>query len=643
MKYEKLIRNILKNIGGKENINSVSHCITRLRFKLKDESICNTDVIKKMEGVVTVMQSGGQYQVVIGNHVPEVYNELMQISGLTEGEPSGTKISGNIFDMFIDILSGVFQPILGVLCATGMIKGLLALATNFNLLENTSGTYIILFTIADCLLNFMPIFLGFTAAKKFGLNQFTGMAIGSALVYPTIAAALTAGEEPLMVLFQGTFLESPVFMKFLGIPVIIPNGAYISTVIPVIVSVALAAPLERWLKRTLPSVVKSFLTPFITLLIIVPLTFLMIGPIASWLSSALGYGVTNLYEFSPAVTGLIIGILWQVLVIFGLHWGLIPLAILNIGNVGYDPLLALAFTCSFAQTGVVGAIMLKTKDTMLKSLTIPAFISGIFGVTEPAIYGITLPRKKYFIISCIGGAVGGAVIGFFKIKTFMMGGLGVFAYPTFINPNGPENYITPAILISLLGFAVGFVLTLILYKDEKVVSAEQSDLKDSYVVRVPASDQSETDRIIASPLSGEVIALEDLEDAAFASGAIGKGVAVEPDDGRVYAPADGEITVLFETKHAICITTDDGVEIMIHIGMDTVQLNGRCFTPFVKQGDRVKKGQLLEEVDLQGIKEAGFSIVTPIVVTNTEIGDVVATTKKSVTNGDELLYVMKEK
>lgn len=638
MKYENLIKDILNNIGGKSNINSVTHCITRLRFKLKDESICNTEVIKNLKGVVTVMQSGGQYQVVIGNHVPEVYAELMQIAGLSDNTEGDAPSSGNFFERLIDILSGVFQPILGVLAATGMIKGFLALFTYMKWMDPTGGTYIILYAIADCLFNFMPIFLGFTASKKFGLNQFIGMAIGASLVYPTIGASL--GNDVIMTLFQGTFLESAINMKFLGIPVIIPMSTYVSTVIPVIVAVAAAAPLEKWLRRILPSVVRSFLTPFFTLIVIVPLTFIVIGPITSWASSALGLAISTLYGVSPIITGIILGATWQILVIFGLHWGIIPLALLNLAQSGIDPILALVFACSFAQTGVVGAIALKTKNTELKSLSIPAFISGIFGVTEAAIYGITLPRIKYFVISCIGGAIGGALAGLLGAQTFIMGGLGVFAYPNYINPNGPENFMIQAIIISLVGLAFGFIATFMIYKDD-VVASETSSVSASAPT---TSSMLKNDSVVYSPLKGSVIPLEQLEDAAFASGTIGKGLAINPIEGKVYSPVNGKITVLFETKHAICVTADDGTEIMIHIGMDTVQLKGKYFTTHVKEGDTVRKGQLLVDVDLNGIKDSGFAIVTPVIITNyTDCLDIINTTNKNVNPGDELLYVINEK
>lgn len=651
MKYEGLIKDILKNIGGKENITSVTHCITRLRFKLKDEKLCKTNLIKNLPGVVTVMQSGGQYQVVIGNHVPDVYNELVQIAGI--GESSGGAASapgGNLLDMFIDLLSGVFQPLLGVLCATGMIKGLVAVLTSMPSISNpilstASGTYVLLNAIGDCLFYFMPIFLGFTAAKKFGLHQFIGMAIGAALVYPAIIAYVNP-DAIITTLFSGSIIESPVYFTFLGIPVILPPGpppagvsGYSSTVLPIIVSVACAAPLERWLRKILPSVVRSFLTPFFTLLIVVPLSFIIIGPITSWIANGVGQGVISLYQLSPAITGIIIGAVWQILVIFGLHWGLIPIAILNMTTQGFDPLLALSFGCSFAQTGVVGAIMIKTKDVNLRALSIPAFISGWFGVTEPAIYGVTLPRKKYFIISCICGAISGFIIGLIDIRTFSMGGLGVFGYPTFIQPNGKENFMLPMILISLFAVVLGAGITFVLYKDEAVAAAGEKS-----PAALSAAELIKKDSVLGSPLKGEVIPLADIDDDAFASGTLGQGVAIKPSDGKVYSPVDGEIVVLFDTNHAICIKADDGAEIMIHIGMDTVSLNGKYFTPHVKQGDRVKKGQLLEEVNLKGIKDAGLSTITPVIVTNyTDYLDIVPATKKMINPGDDLIFAVNEK
>lgn len=635
MKYESLVRDILKNVGGKDNIISLTHCITRLRFRLKDESIANTEVLKKMSGVVTVMQSGGQYQVVIGNHVPDVYKEFLQVSGIT-GEASGADAAnapkGTVLDQFIDIVSGIFQPILGVLCATGMIKGFLALLATFGL-DSTGGTYMILNAIGDCLFYFFPIFLGFTAAKKFGLSQFVGMAIGASLIYPTISAI---GGDAITVLFQGTILESPIYIKFMGIPVIMPGGGYASTAVPVILAVAAAAPLERWLKKVIPDVVKNFLTPFFTLLIIIPLTFIVIGPIASWLSAAIGAFFLGIYGLSPMIAGLFLGGVWQIAVLFGLHWGFIPIAINNLTLQGSDPILAMMNPASFAQTGAIIGIFLKTRNKDLKALSIPAIISGIFGVTEPAIYGITLPRIKIFIITCVVAAVGGAAIGLVGAECYMMGGLGVFSYPAFIDNVNGVSYMGIIIAISIIALAATAAIVYFVFKDDEV--------QESAVEVKPSSTNTSQKKnsIIYSPMKGKSVELSKIEDAAFASGIIGQGVAIIPSEGKLYAPADGTVTTLFDTLHAIGFTCSDGVEMIMHIGMDTVQLKGNGFNAHVKQGDKVKKGQLLIDFNIAKIKEAGLSTTTPIVVTNyADYSSVQGLSDKNVINGDKLIEINK--
>lgn len=347
MKYEQLAKDIIKNVGGRENVNSVVHCVTRLRFKLKDESKANTEVLKNMEDVITVMKSGGQYQVVIGNHVPEVYKAVVEIGNFQSDpsvveEDSGEK--QGLFNKFIDLISGIFAPTLGVLAATGMIKGVNALFVALGWYANTSGTYHILNAVGDSLFYFFPIFLGYTAMKKFGGNHFVGMAIGAALVYPTLSG-LTAGD-PLYTLFAGTLFESPVHITFLGIPVILMS--YSSSVIPIILATYVGAKLEKWFAKVIPAVVKTFLVPFFTLLISVPLAFIIIGPLATWLGMLLGEATLWIYDLSPIITGIVIGGLWQVFVMFGLHWGLIPIAINNISVHGSDYILAFNSATSLA-------------------------------------------------------------------------------------------------------------------------------------------------------------------------------------------------------------------------------------------------------------------------------------------------------
>lgn len=619
MKYEKLAKDIIENVGGKDNVNSLTHCITRLRFKLKDESKANTEVLKAMDGVVTVVKSGGQYQVVIGNHVPDVYADVVKVAGLATESSNEEEEKMNPFDRFIDIISGVFQPTLGVLCATGMIKGLNAILIAAGLLADTDSTYIILNAIGDCLFNFFPIFLGFTAAKKFKMNQFTGMAIGAAMVYPSITA------------LAGTTVT------FLGIPVVMPMSSYQSTVIPIILAVYLASKVEKLFKKIVPDVVKTFIVPFLTLLLVVPVTFMAIGPVATIASNKLGEITLAIYNFNPIVAGLLIGGFWQVFVMFGLHWGLIPLAMNNLAVLGYDPLLATSVAVCFAQTGVVMAIFAKTKNKKLKSLCIPSIISGFFGVTEPAIYGITLPRKKPFVLSCIGGAVTGGIVGFFGSKGYTMGGLGVFALPCYINPAGIDKGFYGMALAMVAGLVVGFLMMYF----TKLSPEDMTDGKVEEFKNIENKDVLVKQEVIASPIKGDVLPLSQVKDEVFSAGLLGKGVAIEPKEGKVVSPVDGTLTTLFPTHHALGITSDNGAEILIHVGMDTVQLEGKCFTPKVKQGDKIKAGQLLLEFDIKGIKEAGYPVTTPVIVSNSDnYLDIIGTDKKEINREEDLLTVM---
>ena len=478
-KYDGLARIIIQNVGGKSNIISVAHCITRLRFKLKDESKANKEVLESTDGVIKVMQAGGQYQVVIGNQVNDVYDAVLEVGHLAaagavdeEGnaveETSGGGKKSPV-SLLIDVISGTLQPTLGVMAATGIIKGLLALFDFLGLIPAASGTYQVWYAVADGFFYFMPIVLGYTAAKKFKVNEFIGMAIGIALCYPAMVNS-TAGTV-LGTVFTGTAFEMSYYLTFFGIPVIMPASGYTSSVVPIILAVAIAAPLEHWLKKVIPDVIKLFVVPFVTLIVTVPLTYLVIGPIASILCSILSLFFNAIYSI-PVVGGLIGGVLigafWQVLVIFGLHWSLVPLAMINYSLLGYDFILSPYFCVSFAQTFVVLAIVLKTKDEKLKKIAIPAFISGIFGVTEPAIYGVTLPKKTPFIYSCIAGAIGGAFTGLMRTRSYSIGGLGLFGLPSFIDTTGVMGltnmiYILIAILIASVA---GFAMTYVLYKDE---------------------------------------------------------------------------------------------------------------------------------------------------------------------------------
>ena len=622
-KYENLAKEILENVGGKENINSLTHCVTRLRFRLKDESKANDEALKNNPGVVTVMKSAGQYQVVIGNHVPLVYADVCELAGISNGTQQVEEAPQGLFNKLIDIISGCFQPILGPLCAAGIIKGLNALlvfilGSSFS----NSGTYMILNAIGDSIFNFLPIILGYTAAKKFNVNVIVGMIIGATLCYPTIqtdtlsAAGKAIGTLP----FIGSY-----YTKFIGIPFV--SGNYTSTVVPVICIVALAAQIQKIAKKFVPEMLQNFFVPFFVLIISLPIGLLVIGPIVSLLTTVLSNMFAGLYAFSPIVTAFVIGALWQCLVIFGLHWALVPMAMVNIGNLGYDTILPGMLGTTFAATGVLAAMYLKLKDENKKALAIPGVISAFCGVTEPAIYGFLLPEKTPFVFSCIGGAVGGAIMGTVAAKQYVIGGLGIFSVVNYISPKGNATGMVVSLIAGAVSLVVGFVLTMIFYKtnDQQVENKEVTKLEEETIL---------------SPIKGEVKPIEESSDAAFASGALGKGVVILPEEGKVYAPVTGTVTVLFPSLHAIGITSDAGVELLIHIGINTVQLNGEGFTAHIKQGVQIKQGQLLVEFDMNKIKEAGYSLETPVLVTNyADLKEVKNTSASSVQLQETLIEV----
>ena len=624
-KYDGLSRIIIQNVGGKDNIQAITHCVTRLRFTLKDEGKANTDILKSTDGVVTVLQSGGQYQVVIGNHVPDVYASVVSVGHLEslaakpDGEDNGPKEKMNPFDTFISIVTGVFTPFLGVFCACGILKGVLALLSTIGIVNGAGGTYNILYSLGDAAFYFLPPILGYTAAKRFKLPEMEGLLIGLALVYPNM---LDAAAMDISNLFK--------------IPVVLPpSGNYSSSVIPVICAVAFAAWFENLYKKYIPDTIKMFAVPLITLVVSFSATVLVIGPIASAISSGLSFIFNWLYGVSSIAMGAVVGALWQVLVMFGLHWSLIPIALINMSNGG-DIILAAMFGTTFAQTGAVAGMWLKSKDKKVKSLAPAAFISAIAGVTEPAIYGLTLPKKGPFFRTCAISGIAGAFLGAFGVKAFQMAGMGVFGYTAYIDTvNNNLSGMIIAVVISLICVVAGFVSEMIFYKDDAPAPVKAAGQGSAASAGAAASAAGE---ILAAPMTGRAMPLSEVADEAFSSGAMGSGAAISPTVGEVYAPADGEITVFFPTGHAIGMMTDKGTEILIHVGMDTVSLNGKGFEPQKKAGDHVKQGELLLKVDLNVIKEAGLSADTPILVTNTDnFADVVQKAEGAVSHGDALI------
>ncbi|RPA60651.1 PTS beta-glucoside transporter subunit IIABC [Aerococcus agrisoli] len=633
-KYTDLAEDIVDKVGGADNVKEVRHCVTRLRFYLKDESKADTEYLKNRDGVVTVMQAGGQYQVVIGNHVPQVYEEVVKVGHLNDGgevpaddgQDDGKKAS--LFDTFIDIVSSLFQPFLGALAAAGILKGIAALMAALGV-ATTSGLYLVFNIMGDGLFQYLPIVLAVTAAKKFKMNQFTAIAIAGALVYPNLATLFVEGTN------------------FFGIPLTLPMGGYYSTVLPVILAIYLASKVEHFMTKITPDNLKMFAVPMVTIMITVPLTFLLVGPVANTASSWIGALFTNLYAFSPVFYGLILGVAWQVLVMFGLHWGLIPIAILDMTQNGSSVLLIAALLPCFTQVGVLAAIYLKTKEDKVKKGVIPTLISAIFGVTEPAIYGFTLPMRTPFIISCIVSGIVGAFLAFFNVTAYSVGAMGIFVLPSLINPaNGSFHSLIYAAIGIVIAVGLSFAIQMFakvptLYGNAVPATAGATTGTAAATVvddetEETAAPKTLTDETLVSPLEGNVVALADIDDQVFASGAMGQGVAVEPTVGTVTAPANGEVKILFPTKHAIGFITDAGTEILIHIGMDTVKLDGQHFTAHVSQGDRVQAGDRLVSFDIDAIKAAGYQITTPVIVTNTnDYASVEATTAETVAFADD--------
>ena len=462
-KYDGLARIIIQNVGGKSNIISLTHCVTRLRFKLKDESKAQTDILKDTDGIVTVIQSGGQYMVVIGNHVPQVYDAVCAVGHITPGgavNEDGTAAEGggdapqekmNPFNAFISIITSVFTPALGCLAACGMIKGLLALFVAVGVLDGAGPTYNILYSLGDCFFYFMPILLAYTASKKFGLPEMEGMVIGAAMLYPYL-------------LGSSTYAHDSLFM----IPVIMPtSGDYTSSVIPIICAIAFAAWFEKLYSKYIPDTIKLFAIPLITCTVTFCLTLWVIGPIASLLAQGLSVLFTFLSNTSSILMGAVVGAFWQVLVMFGLHWAVATLAITDAATAGSTTLLIGMLGTTFAQTGAVAAIWIKTKNKKLKSLCAPAFVSAIAGVTEPAIYGITMPKKLPFIITCVVSCITGGIMGAFHTAQFSIGAMGVFSWPTFVDPvSNDASGMVIAIVVSLVATVAGFILTFLTYSDE---------------------------------------------------------------------------------------------------------------------------------------------------------------------------------
>lgn len=653
--YEDLAKDIVKNVGGEENVDNLRHCITRLRFNLKDESKADTDTIKQLDGVVTVMKASGQYQVVIGNEVANVYDAIVDTTNIGGDESGGNnepeEDDRRLADKAIDFISGVFQPFLMPLAATGMIKGIVAILGTMGLSADNSGLYLLLQVAGDGFFQYLPVMVALTTARKLKMNVFTALAIAVAFLHPALSNSMT--NDALYTLFEGTPFASDIYSTVFGLPVILPANGYFSAIIPIIVAVWLGSRLEKWFKKRIPSTVNSFLTPFFTIIIAVPIALMVVGPVATWAASLIGVFFTWLQGVSPLVFGALLAASWQLLVIFGLHWGIIPITYLLLAETGLNPLGPLMQISTFGVLGVLLAMLIKGNEKKLKDIAIPGAISTLFGVTEPVIYGIMIPLRRPFVYAVIANIFAGAYAGATATVAYRTGGLGIFSLMNMIDNEGNLGANFWNVVISYaIAVAIGFILQMVFpvnRLDEELPAealATESSKNETVTTQGEVSDAemaaSAKEEIIASPLVGDTLPLNEVADEVFASGALGKGLAIQPSEGKVLAPANGTVSVLFPTGHAVGITTDTGVEILIHIGLDTVDLDGRGYTSHVEKGQKVAAGDLLIDFEIDTINEAGYDTITPVIVTNTDnYTDVLTTTESAVAENDYLFTIVK--
>ncbi|MBB6020118.1 PTS system beta-glucosides-specific IIC component [Paenibacillus sp. JGP012] len=656
MNHRELSKEIIRLTGGQENITQAWHCITRLRFNVREENKVQLEQIRALDGVLGAQFQSDQFQVVIGNKVAAVYEELeeqLKQNGVVraEAEPEPKRSRG--INAVLDTISGIFTPILPAIVGTGMLKGILALLVTLGAIQETSGEYQILASVANAAFYFLPFLLAVSSARKFKVNEYIALTLAGTLLYPTILNAYLENHlEPI---------------RFLSLPVSIVN--YTQSVIPIILGVWLLSYVHRWVDRFIPGPVKVIFTSMIVLVITVPILLIAIGPLGNYIGIYLEIGTSWLFAHSGPLTGIVLGGLMPVIVMTGMHYAFFPGTLQNLSKLGYDVLLLpLNLVANMSQAGAVMAVFLKTKNKSMKSIALSSGISAFLGITEPAIYGVTLKLKKPFYASIIGGAAGGGFITAVGLKCFGFAVPGLLSLPLYIGPDGGMANFWYALIGIGISFVVSFTVTLLLKWDEpnavqaaaptasqqgnatkseqaaatttlaSTASTISSDQDMSPSVTVHSIEEKKGE--IYSPLTGDLALLKELPDPTFAEEMTGKGIAIYPKEGRVTAPFDGTVTMVAKTKHAIMLTSSSGIDILIHVGLNSVSLKGKFFDAKVTAGQEVKKGDLLLEFDMQSIQSAGINLVTPVIVANTpDYLDVVPVQVKGVIPMNELLLL----
>ncbi len=589
--YKRTAADVLRLVGGEGNVAHLEHCSTRLRFTLADPGKADHAALKKTPGVMGVVASGPQCQVVIGNDVIEVYNELLKLGKFTGGSAPAQAKGGKreIGPMVLDFIVGVFQPLVPAIAGAGILKALLTILTTFGILTADDTVYKVFYYVADAALYYLPVMVAFTTATKLNCNKLVAVATAAAMIFPNTMALLSAEGGAV---FFGVTLQ---------------NVNYTGQVFPAILTVAFMALIEHTFTKVCPKPVRVFLVPMVCFMVTFPVALLVLGPLGYNIGALLTTAILWLYSTLGWLAVALLAAILPFMIAMGMHKALVPYAVASVADPGYELLyMPASLAHNISEGGACLAVAVKTKDEELRSAAISAGISALFGITEPALYGVTLQHKKALGGVCAGSLIAGLFVGLMQVRAFVAMGPGIAGMAMFLDPENSMNLVWACVGLAV-AVAVSFVVTLVLYKDETGAVAEEAP------EAAPAGAAPST---IVSPLQGKSIPLTEVKDEVFATGVLGEGVGVIPEKGELYAPADGTIDTVFDSKHAVSMVTDTGAELLMHVGMDTVKLEGKGYTPLVKNGDKVKKGQLLLKFDIEAIKAAGYDVTTPVVVTN---------------------------
>ncbi|MDT2809702.1 glucose PTS transporter subunit IIA [Enterococcus asini] len=579
MNHKEVAQAIIQSVGGAENINNAWHCMTRLRFNLKDETLVDYQALEKIPKVLGTKYQSDQLQIVIGTDVDDYFQPLAKELGLDGTTENQTKEQKGLVSLFMDTVSGVFGPLVPAIAGAGMIKGLMAGLAALNIISNQTDSYLVIDMLASGVFTFLPFFVAASAARIFQTNQYLAVAIAAALQFPTMTNAVAAGEVSRFLLFG--VIPVPVFN-------------YAGTVIPIIFAVLALSYIHRWVDKLLPQVLRTVFTPTISLFITGLLTLTVIGPISIGLGNLLADGVAGLFAISPILAGIVVGAIRPIAIFTGLHHAMTPIALQNFANQGYDMLMPMMFMANMAITGATAAIYTKVKTKEEKSVVLSSAVSGLLGITEPALFGILSKYKKAFLAATIGSAVASAFISFFGVRIYGYILSSIFSLPAYIG-----QYFVFAVLGIVIALVLSFVLAYLLVPAEADEESEFTNELDLHAVA-----------------QGEYIPLEDVPDEVFSTKMMGEGFAIEPVNGKIYAPVAGVITTIFPSKHALGIKTDSGVEVLVHMGIDTVALNGQGFDVLVKVGDKVTSQTQIAKMDLSFIRTQGKETMVIVLVTN---------------------------